>query len=161
MSADTWHSNSTGMWHSNSTALHSRSWEQLAAAGQQVAAAAPLWLPLPNRRFQTQPSYSLLCALHPTLRRARQHVPVDEYTSNLRAMVAHLRSVGVPAVILITPPPISEPDRLVHVEKVVGAWMARRLGGQVGKACFTLHDHRPAAVLYVHGIQRVMQSQSQ
>lgn len=45
-------------------------------------------------------------------------MPVDEYSSNLRAMVAHLRSMGVPAVILITPPPISEADRLVHVEQV-------------------------------------------
>ena len=49
-------------------------------------------------------------------------MPVDEYASNLRAMVAHLRSVGVPAVILITPPPISEPDRIVHVLKV-GGWV--------------------------------------
>ena len=57
-------------------------------------------------------------ALSASLHRARQHVPVDEYSSNLRAMVAHLRSMGVPAVILITPPPISEADRLVHVEQV-------------------------------------------
>jgi lysophospholipase L1-like esterase len=55
---------------------------------------------------------------------ARQHVPVEEYASNLRAMVAHLRSIGVPAVILITPPPISEPDRLVHVEKTYGVRLA-------------------------------------
>lgn len=48
---------------------------------------------------------------------ARQHVPVDEFSGNLRSMVAHLRGLGVPAVVLITPPPVSEPDRIVHVEK--------------------------------------------
>lgn len=48
-------------------------------------------------------------------------MPVEEYASNLRAMVQHLRRLGVPAIVLITPPPVSEPDRLAHVEKVGGA----------------------------------------
>lgn len=67
-------------------------------------------------------------------------MPVDEYASNLRAMVAHLRSVGVPAVILITPPPISEPDRIVHVLNVRQGWMGVGLGWVV---CGNVCDGRP------------------
>ncbi|KAI1895888.1 hypothetical protein AGOR_G00111390 [Albula goreensis] len=42
----------------------------------------------------------------------QQHVPLQEYTQNLKDMVAHLTTVGVSAdkVILITPPPLHEPD---------------------------------------------------
>jgi isoamyl acetate esterase len=45
---------------------------------------------------------------------AQHHVPLDAYTSNLRKMVAHLRSTyssAPPAVILITPPPVDEAAR--------------------------------------------------
>ncbi|EDL34022.1 RIKEN cDNA 4833421E05, isoform CRA_d [Mus musculus] len=40
----------------------------------------------------------------------KQHVPLDEYSANLRDMVQYLRSVDVPRerVILITPPPLCE-----------------------------------------------------
>ncbi|XP_012977400.1 isoamyl acetate-hydrolyzing esterase 1 homolog isoform X1 [Mesocricetus auratus] len=40
----------------------------------------------------------------------KQHVPLDEYSANLRAMVQYLRSVDIPEdrVILITPPPLGE-----------------------------------------------------
>ncbi|PSC75981.1 GDSL esterase lipase [Micractinium conductrix] len=51
---------------------------------------------------------------------ARQHVPLPEYRANLDAIVAHLRACGVPAIVLITPPPVSEPDRIVHVKKTYG-----------------------------------------
>ncbi len=53
---------------------------------------------------------------------ARQHVPLPEYKANLAAIVEHLRGVGVPAIVLITPPPISEPDRIIHVQKVRWWW---------------------------------------
>ena len=45
-------------------------------------------------------------------------MPLDEYRDNLRAIVQHLQQQRVPAIVLITPPPISEPDRIVHVLKV-------------------------------------------
>ncbi|EGW13807.1 Isoamyl acetate-hydrolyzing esterase 1-like [Cricetulus griseus] len=40
----------------------------------------------------------------------KQHVPLDEYSANLRAMVQYLRSVDIleERVILITPPPLGE-----------------------------------------------------
>lgn len=40
----------------------------------------------------------------------KQHVPLDEYSANLRDMVQYLRSVDIPKerVILITPPPLCE-----------------------------------------------------
>jgi hypothetical protein len=47
-------------------------------------------------------------------------VPLAEFQANLRAIVQHLHKVGVHAVVLITPPPVSEADRLVHVLKVRG-----------------------------------------
>ena len=37
---------------------------------------------------------------------ARQHVPLDEYKSNLRRIVAHFQALGVGAIVVITPPPI-------------------------------------------------------
>ncbi|KAG7465837.1 hypothetical protein MATL_G00158020 [Megalops atlanticus] len=45
-------------------------------------------------------------------RNPQQHVPLTEYTQNLKDMVKHLASVGVAAdkVIFITPPPLYEPD---------------------------------------------------
>ncbi|KAI3438645.1 hypothetical protein D9Q98_001067 [Chlorella vulgaris] len=51
---------------------------------------------------------------------ARQHVPLAEFKGNLRAIVQHLHRIGVPAVVLITPPPISEPDRITHVLQTYG-----------------------------------------
>src|SRR4051812_24643378 len=48
----------------------------------------------------------------------KQHVPLAEYTDNLKRMVEHLRSLGVAAVILITPPPISEAERRIDIKKV-------------------------------------------
>ncbi|KAL1783645.1 isoamyl acetate-hydrolyzing esterase 1-like [Sigmodon hispidus] len=40
----------------------------------------------------------------------KQHVPLDEYSANLRDMVQYLRSVDIPEerIILITPPPLCE-----------------------------------------------------
>ncbi|XP_058407811.1 isoamyl acetate-hydrolyzing esterase 1 homolog isoform X2 [Diceros bicornis minor] len=40
----------------------------------------------------------------------KQHIPLDEYVSNLKSMVQYLKSVDVPEnrVILITPPPLCE-----------------------------------------------------
>lgn len=80
-----------------------------------------------NQRLPNQLSAALLpgCSCRPCS--ARQHVPLPEYASNLRSIVGHLRDLGVPAIVLITPPPISEPDRIVHVKKVRGgrggAWL--------------------------------------
>ena len=47
--------------------------------------------------------------------RATQHVPLEEYISNTRSIIAHLRSRNISSIILITPPPISEPARIAHV----------------------------------------------
>ena len=46
-------------------------------------------------------------------------MPLEEYVANLRAVVGHLRRLQpAPALVIVTPPPISEPDRIIHVEKV-------------------------------------------
>ncbi|KAE8605036.1 hypothetical protein XENTR_v10014946 [Xenopus tropicalis] len=41
----------------------------------------------------------------------QQHVPLEEYTENLKCMIQYLKSINVPQdrIILITPPPICEP----------------------------------------------------
>ena len=46
--------------------------------------------------------------------RAKQHVPLTEYVTNMKTIVSHFRSRAVPAIILITPPPVHEPSRLKH-----------------------------------------------
>lgn len=52
---------------------------------------------------------------------AKQHVALDVYTNNLRSMVTYLRKEGgVRRVILITPPPVSEPHRIVHAKETYG-----------------------------------------
>lgn len=44
---------------------------------------------------------------------AHQHVPLDEYQSNLRAICAYFKKQWAStAIILITPPPIYEPERI-------------------------------------------------
>ncbi|MBN3311270.1 IAH1 esterase, partial [Amia calva] len=44
-------------------------------------------------------------------RNPQQHIPLQEYTANLRSMVQQLGSLGIPKdkVILIAPPPLDEP----------------------------------------------------
>lgn len=40
----------------------------------------------------------------------KQHVPLDEYTDNLKSMIQYLKSVDITEdkVILVTPPPLHE-----------------------------------------------------
>ncbi|EFJ51849.1 hypothetical protein VOLCADRAFT_79531 [Volvox carteri f. nagariensis] len=42
---------------------------------------------------------------------ARQHVPLDEYRSNLKEMVRYIKATGVEKVVIITPPPVSDAGR--------------------------------------------------
>jgi isoamyl acetate esterase len=51
----------------------------------------------------------------------RQHVPVATYAATLREIVAHLRSIRVETIVLITPPPIDEEARaeFYHEERGV------------------------------------------
>jgi lysophospholipase L1-like esterase len=49
---------------------------------------------------------------------AKQHVALDTYVNNLKSMVTYLkREVGVKTVVLLAPPPVSEPHRLIHAKK--------------------------------------------
>ena len=51
----------------------------------------------------------------------RQHVPLDVYSANVRWMVGYLkREAKVRNVILITPPPVSEPHRVAHAMRTYG-----------------------------------------
>lgn len=47
--------------------------------------------------------------------RSTQHVPLSEYITNMKSIVAHFRSRNISSIILITPPPVSEPARIAHV----------------------------------------------
>jgi len=51
---------------------------------------------------------------------ARQHVPVDEYKSNLEKMVGKAQAAGVESVVLITPPPVSNGGRVKHQQMRAG-----------------------------------------
>ena len=48
----------------------------------------------------------------------RQHVPVQEYQQNLHTIVQRVKSISVPAIILITPPPVHEAARIKHNQNV-------------------------------------------
>lgn len=43
---------------------------------------------------------------------ARQHVPLEEYSSNLQAIVAHMQRAGVKHILVMTPPPLDEARRI-------------------------------------------------
>ncbi|KAK9915119.1 hypothetical protein WJX75_004950 [Coccomyxa subellipsoidea] len=45
---------------------------------------------------------------------ARQHVPVEEYRSNLQSMIQLVQSKGSKNILLITPPPLHEAARVRH-----------------------------------------------
>jgi lysophospholipase L1-like esterase len=45
---------------------------------------------------------------------ANQHISLSEYTSNVKSIVAHLRSRDISSIILITPPPVFEQARIAH-----------------------------------------------
>jgi isoamyl acetate esterase len=48
-----------------------------------------------------------------------QHVPVEEYTMNLKEMVERLKCLA-DQVVLLTPPPVSEPHRILHAKETYG-----------------------------------------
>ncbi|EHB07714.1 Isoamyl acetate-hydrolyzing esterase 1-like protein [Heterocephalus glaber] len=79
----------------------------------------------------------------------RQHVPLEEYTANLSAMVRYLHSVGVTEsrVVLVTPPPLWEAaweeECVAQGETRSGAWRNRRnsVTGEYARACAQVaHD---------------------
>lgn len=48
-----------------------------------------------------------------------QHVPLEEYRANLKYIVDRLKSLAC-EVILVTPPPVSEPHRIRHAKEMYG-----------------------------------------
>jgi hypothetical protein len=48
----------------------------------------------------------------------RQHVPMEEYASNLDAILREARAAGIKHLLLITPPPVHEPGRVAHQQLV-------------------------------------------
>ena len=54
------------------------------------------------------------------MRSEKQHVPIDQYLDNLRSIVQHVRRIGANATVIITPPPVYEPDRLIDRQKKHG-----------------------------------------
>lgn len=77
----------------------------------------------------------------------KQHIPLDEYTANLKSMVQYLQSVDIPKsrIILITPPPLCETAwekecraqgcKLNRLNSVVGEYASACL--QVAQDCGT------------------------
>jgi lysophospholipase L1-like esterase len=52
---------------------------------------------------------------------SKQHVPLDVYTVNVRSMVAYLKQEAkIRNIIMITPPPVSEPHRVAHAKRTYG-----------------------------------------
>lgn len=51
---------------------------------------------------------------------ARQHVPLQEYQQNLHIIVQRVKSMSVPAIILITPPPVHDAARVKHNQNKQG-----------------------------------------
>lgn len=70
-------------------------------------------------RSWTYPKQPLLCSCS-----EKQHVPLEEYVQNLRAIVQHVSNVGCKATVLITPPPVFEEARLIDRQQKFGALAA-------------------------------------
>ncbi|GAB4821838.1 hypothetical protein N2152v2_008884 [Parachlorella kessleri] len=92
---------------------------------------------------------------NPAGARARQHVPLEEYRHNLASIVDHLRLLHVPAIVLIGPPPISEPDRITDVEKKYGVKLelperTNEVAGQYSGACKDVGQGQRVPVLDLH-----------
>jgi len=83
---------------------------------------------------------------------SQQHVPLEEYKRNLHAMVSHLKSLHIHHIILITPPPVSEPHRFIHVEKTYGVKLEKpertnTTAGQYADAVITVGEDLGLPVL--------------
>ena len=72
----------------------------------------------------------------------KQHVPLDTYIKNLRQIMAHLQSIGANATVMITPPPVYEPDRLLDRQRKHGisaaTALAERTNAVTGAYCSLL-----------------------
>ncbi|XP_057716043.1 isoamyl acetate-hydrolyzing esterase 1 homolog isoform X2 [Corythoichthys intestinalis] len=88
------------------------------------------------------------CALQD--KNSQQHVPLDEYSENLKAISKYLTAAGVPAgkVIFITPPPIHEAAWEKEC-KLKGCPLNRlnSVAGQYAQACVQAASHCGADVL--------------
>lgn len=56
----------------------------------------------------------------PDLTSAVQHVPLSEYRENLKAIISEIQGQGVKHIIMMTPPPVSEPHRMAHALTTYG-----------------------------------------
>ncbi len=74
----------------------------------------------------------------------KQHVPLDQYIDNMRSIVQHVRRIGANATVIIAPPPIYEPDRLIDRQKKHGVndktALSERTNEMTG-ACASLTPH--------------------
>lgn len=52
---------------------------------------------------------------------AAQHVPLEEYKANLRAVVKAIRAAGVPHVLLLAPPPVDDARRALWQQQKAAA----------------------------------------
>ncbi|KAM9316053.1 isoamyl acetate-hydrolyzing esterase 1 homolog [Gastrophryne carolinensis] len=91
----------------------------------------------------------------------QQHVPLQEYTENLRNMVHYLKSVDVSPdkIVLITPPPLHEPswEKQCHIK----GYKLNRLNtitGDYAKACVQVSQECGTEVL---DLWTLMQQQGQ
>eukprot|EP00245_Coleochaete_scutata_P014879 TRINITY_DN6439_c0_g1_i1.p1 TRINITY_DN6439_c0_g1~~TRINITY_DN6439_c0_g1_i1.p1 ORF type:complete len:257 (+),score=36.94 TRINITY_DN6439_c0_g1_i1:165-935(+) len=73
---------------------------------------------------------------------SRQHVPISEYESNLRAIINHIHKASTSTrVILIAPPPVDEESRLLHQKITYGdkatgiVERTNEAAGQYAEAC--------------------------
>ena len=84
---------------------------------------------------------------------SKQHVPLADYKDNLRRMIGYLRqNLSINYVVLITPPPISERHRFIHVEKTYGVKLAKpertnEAAGRYADAVIALGDELGIPVL--------------
>lgn len=78
-----------------------------------------------------------------------QHVPLQEYEKNMVAIIDHIQTVfePSPAICIITPPPVSEQQRIRHVFETYGVRMERsdrsnQVTGQVRAVKFRAKSKR-------------------
>ena len=48
------------------------------------------------------------------MHRGHQHVPLEEYSGNLKALIKAIQAYGAQSILLLTPPPVDEAARIKH-----------------------------------------------
>ena len=84
----------------------------------------------------------------------KQHIPLPEYRQNLTEIVTKLRAARFRHIVLISPPPVSEPHRIAYARAVYGVELKQsertlEAAGSYASSCVSLAQELGPDVIYV------------